>query len=172
MLFFHGLLTVFLIGIFFYDLTRYLIPNWMTAVILLLWPAMLLLTPTLPEDFILWKALLVALVVFIVGIGIFVMRWAGGGDVKLLAALSLWTGTKCTFEFIAFTSILGGILVLACLLMRPVAARFVKPENAAALPRILRYKEPVPYGVAITVAFLFLLWTGEIPGLPLSPGMM
>lgn len=166
MLFFHGLLTVFLIGIFFFDLTRYLIPNWIVATLLALWPAMLLVTPEWPEGLVIWQSVAVALAVFVFGILVFVMRWAGGGDVKLLAVLGLWTGTHSIAEFLIFTGLLGGVLVVVCLLLRPVAGRFVPAEKAASLPRVLCEDEPVPYGVAITIAFLLLLWGGDIPGLP------
>lgn len=172
MLFFHGLLTVFLIGIFFFDLTKYLIPNWMTGTIILLWPAMLLVSPSWPEGVVIWQSLAIALLVFVVGILIFVMRWAGGGDVKLLAALALWTGTHCTIEFLVYTGLWGGVLVFFCLLARPIAGYFVPVEKAASLPRILRYKEPVPYGVAISISFLSLLWMGEIPGLPVDYNLL
>lgn len=168
MLIFHGLLTVFLVGIFFYDLTRYLIPNWMTAVILALWPAMLWFTPALPEGFVIWHSLVLMLMVFLAGIIVFTMRWMGGGDIKLITVLSLWTGTQASVEFLVYMALMGGGLVLLTLLLRRIAARFVPVEKAASLPRILRDREPVPYGIAITLAFLLLLWKGMIPGLPVA----
>lgn len=166
MLLFHWVLTVLLVAVFFYDLTRYIIPNWINATLLALWPVMLLVSPTFPEGFVFWHSLLVFLVVFGVGIIIFMFGFSGGGDVKLLAVLSLWTGTQSTILLLLFMSLLGGGLAVGCLLIRPIVAKFTPIEKAASLPRILRYKEPVPYGIAIALAFLYLVWTGQVAGLP------
>lgn len=168
MLFFHGLLTVFLVGIFFYDLTRYIIPNWMSAVLLALYPAMLLSTPALPEGFSVWVSLLVFLVVFAIGIAVFALKWMGGGDVKLLAVLALWTGKEAVAELFIYTGMLGGVMALALLTARPLAGRMVPVEKAERIPRVLRHREPLPYGLAITAAFLIILWMGGIPGLPVE----
>lgn len=166
MLLFHGMLTIVLVVIFFYDLIRYIIPNWTVAILLALWPVMLFAAPSFPEGFVFWHSLLVFAGVFALGVVLFALRVTGGGDVKLLAVLSLWTGTYATVELIVFMALLGGGLAVGCLMMRPVAAKFIPAEKAASVPRILRYKEPVPYGIAITLAFGYLLWTGQVPGLP------
>jgi len=165
MLIFALILTIFLLGIFFYDLTRYLIPNWMNGILLLLYPVFLLSHPPFPAGFSVWYSLVAFAAVFILGIGIFVMRWAGGGDVKLLAVLSLWTGKEAVASFLLYTGLLGGVLALALLMIRPLAGRVYKTKEASEIPRFLQYNAPVPYGLAITVAFLILLWTNEIPGL-------
>jgi len=162
------IVTALLVAIFFFDLARYIIPNWSVAALLVLWPVALLMAPTLPEGFVWWQSLIVFAVVFAVGLGIFVLGLSGGGDVKLLAVLALWTGTQSTLELIAFMALLGGLLAVACLLIRPIVAKFVAVEKAASLPRILRYKEPVPYGIAITLAFLYLLWNGQVAVLPVA----
>lgn len=167
MLLFHWMLTALLVIIFFYDLIRYIIPNWTVGTLLVLWPVMLLISPTFPEGFVFWHSLLVFGAVFLVGFWLFSKRVTGGGDVKLLAVLSLWTGTQSTVELITFMALLGGGMAMLCLLTRPVAAKFIPAEKAASVPRILRYKEPIPYGIAITLAFGYLLWKGLIPGLPL-----
>lgn len=168
MLILPWIVTALLVAIFFYDLVRYIIPNWAVGVLLVLWPVALLLAPAVPEGFVWWHSLIVFAVVFAVGLGIFVLGLAGGGDVKLLAVLALWTGTHATFELVAYMALLGGLLAVACLLIRPIVAKFVAVEKAASLPRILRYKEPVPYGIAITLAFLYLLWNGQVAGLPVA----
>src|SRR5690606_15587033 len=160
------LLTVFLVGIFFYDLTRYIIPNWMSAVLLLLYPAMLAFTPALPEGFSLWVSLLVFLAVFAGGVAIFALKWMGGGDVKLLAVLALCTGKEAVLELLVFTGLLGGVMSLLLMMVRPAVGRYVPVEKLEQVPRVLRHGEPLPYGLAITVSFLVLLWMGDIPGLP------
>lgn len=166
MLLFHAVLTLFLLGIFYFDVTRYIIPNWICGVLLALYPAMILMTPDLPENFSVLWSVGAFLIVFAVGVAIFALRWAGGGDVKLLAVLALWTGREATFEFVLYTALLGGLLGVVLIISRPCIGRMVAPEKLESIPRVLRHGEPLPYGLAITVAFLILLWMGKIPGLP------
>lgn len=166
MLFFHAVLTLFLLAVFYFDLTRYIIPNWICGVLLALYPAMLLMTPeTISLHDVLWSVGM-CLLVFAVGVGIFALKWAGGGDVKLLAVLALWTGREATLELVVFTGILGGALALFLIIARPIVGRFVPIEKLESIPRVLRHEEPLPYGLAITVSFLILLWNGDVPGLP------
>jgi hypothetical protein len=40
-----------------------------------------------------------------------------------------------------------------------------KLKNPPPIPRVFTIGEPVPYGVAIAIVFLVLLWTGKIPGI-------
>lgn len=170
MLIFHGLLTVFLIGIFVYDLTRYIIPNWMTAVVLALYPVMWLTTPVMPEGFNIWMSLAIFAAMFAVGAGLFALKWMGGGDVKLLAVLGLWAGAQAAVPFLIYTALLGGLLALSLVPLRGLVGRYMPVEKAKWIPRVLRDKEPLPYGLAITAAFLVLLWMGKIPGLPVAWG--
>src|SRR5688572_13700573 len=93
------ILTIFLMLIFYYDLTSYLIPNWINGLLLVLYPIFLLMSPPFPPIFNAWISLLIFGIVFAVGIAIFMFRWAGGGDVKLLAVLSLWTGKEAIIPF-------------------------------------------------------------------------
>ncbi len=62
----------------------------------------------------------------------------GGGDVKLLAAGSLWLGATGTGGFLMVTVLAGGLLALVFLALR--LARRDGPETA------------LPYGVAIATA--------------------
>lgn len=168
MLFFSAVITLFLLAVIYYDATSYIIPNWISGLLLALFPAMLLMTPSFPANFSPWISLGVFAVVFVFGIGIFMMSWAGGGDVKLLAVLSLWTGIESVAEFLIYTSLLGGAMSLGLLLVRPMAGRLCKTDDPEKLPRILRPREPLPYGVAITFGFLIVLWLGKVPCLPFS----
>lgn len=140
------------------DVMHYVIPNTLNAAILGLYPfaAYLLGLP--------WPmALLAAALVLLVGLGIFALGLMGGGDVKLLVVLTLWTGwTLATPYFLILTVMLGGLLVVAVLIMRFLLPPLYKKRN---LPRLLTKKEPVPYGIAIALAFLLMLWGGDIPGL-------
>lgn len=149
-----------------FDLTRYIIPNWLNGVLLLLYPFMLWMMP----GPVAWGwALLIGAVTFAVGFAMFNFRLIGGGDVKLLAVCALWAGTGASLEFFVYTGLLGGVLSLLLVVTRPAAAWwFSRWKNAPAIPRVLTYREPVPYGLAIAAAFLIVLWLGKIPGLPIG----
>ena len=165
MLIFHGILTLFLAPVIYYDLTRYIIPDWIVGMLLALYPVFLLVAG-FPEGFSAWYSLLSMAVVFGLGAIILALNWTGGGDVKLMTVLALWTGIEAVFPFLLYASILGGALSSALLLLRPAAGKLFHTRKPEALPRILRPGEPVPYGLAIVGGFLLVLWLGQIPGLP------
>jgi prepilin peptidase CpaA len=103
-------------------------------------------------------AALCAAAVFIVGALLFSRGLIGGGDVKLLAAATLWAGPGATLPLLFLTGLLGGVLCL--LLLTPVGALIAAARPTLGDPsegpargakRIL-----VPYGVAIAAAALIV----------------
>ena len=104
-----------------------------------------------------------AMLVF--GIAAFAAGWIGGGDAKLFAAASLWMGHEYIFEYALVTSIFGGVLTLALLLMRRVPL----PSGLAGQSWITRLHDAgkgVPYGVAMALAVLVVYpRTGWFQGL-------
>jgi prepilin peptidase CpaA len=157
-------LTVLMLLVLYFDITSYIIPNWLVGLVLVFYVSLLLFSPV-PVD---WKAGGMAfLVAFFLGFLMFSAKLMGGGDVKLLAACCLWTGFQALPEYLIYTSLLGGVLAFGLLLGRPVigyyAARYRKSETP--LPRVFLHGEPVPYGVAIAGAFLAVLWMGKLPGI-------
>ena len=93
------LLTVFgvlMAAAAFEDFRRLTIPNLVPAALCLLWPAYAFATaPSL------YDALTAAgcgVAVFLVGAVMFARGWLGGGDVKLLAAVTLWAGPVSRFD--------------------------------------------------------------------------
>ena len=166
-------LTLLLLAVMVFDATRYIIPNWLVGVLVLLYPTLWIVSPM---ALVWWPNILggpvIALAMFAVGYLLFVLRSMGGGDVKLLAVLGLWTGTVAALEFLIYTAILGGVLSVVLYFTRPVfvwydAQRVKAGKPAIAIPKIFTVGEPVPYGIAIAGAFLWLLWHGCIPGLGL-----
>lgn len=157
--FFALCLTLMLLGVVRYDLTRYIIPNSLNMAIFMLYlPAIYFLKLDAVSG------LMAAGAVLLVGFGIFALGFMGGGDIKLLVALSLWTGfgEKLAY-FLILTCLLGGVLsVVAIVLRAAFAPMWPKLFPTIAIPRILLRGEPVPYGIAIACAFLVLLWTGEV----------
>jgi prepilin peptidase CpaA len=85
------------------------------------------------------------------GVLLFERGILGGGDVKLLAAIALWTGFSDLPLLLLITGLAGGALALAHLspLHRLMPAR----TAAAPLGEDLRsrLRRPVPFGVAIAL---------------------
>ncbi len=99
-----------------------------------------------------WAHAVAPVVMFIAGLALFHGGWMGGGDVKLLTAVSVWTGFAGLGVFLVWTAIAGGVLVIQLLLLRALPL----PEDA---PRVLQRGAPVPYAVAIgagAIMWLFL----------------
>jgi prepilin peptidase CpaA len=96
----------------------------------------------------------VALVSLIVLAGFFALRWMGGGDVKLLAALALWVQPALFLQLIIAMAIIGGALTLAF--------------GAWHITRRERDRLAIPYGVAIAAAALLVIGQTYLPQLQQS----
>ncbi|MEQ9042563.1 MAG: prepilin peptidase [Alphaproteobacteria bacterium] len=133
----------------FYD---YLIPNRISVAAGLLF-AVHAFTGVPAVDWI--GTLLTAGTVFLVGATMFVFRLIGGGDVKLMSAVSLWAGPEQILDFLLITALAGGFVSLAMMttlrLYRPGPA-----ETMATLPRFSLRKQYVPYGIAIAIGGFFV----------------
>jgi prepilin peptidase CpaA len=145
------------------DTTRYTIPNWLVGALLLLYPVMLAVAQAPKPD---WKTgLVIGVVVFALGFIIFILKVMGGGDIKLMTVLGIWAGREGIFQFLTMVALLGGALALILWTTRKVLPHFVDKSQSRPLPRILVDDNMVPYGVAIAIAFLILLWTDKVPGI-------
>ncbi|GLR07764.1 peptidase A24 [Mixta theicola] len=82
-----------------------------------------------------------AILIFIIGFVLFYVRVIGGGDVKLMALLALFMPEKMLTDFLLLTAFIGGAIVLFGLIF---------------FRRQIR-EHGVPYGVAISLAFIFLI---------------
>ena len=91
-------------------------------------------------------------VVFGVGAAAFAIGALGGGDVKLLAAVSLFAGPLLLSGFLIITAIVGGLLGLAVLAGAPIG----RPAMAGAGPLRARLRSGLPYGPAIAVGGLWV----------------
>jgi prepilin peptidase CpaA len=156
-----GIYLIFsMLAVIWLDVTRYIIPNWLVGSVLALYPLVVFMSPVALD----WQMALAALgIVFAVGYVFFIMRWMGGGDIKLIIACSLWVGLGHLVDFIFVLSIIGGAFSLALLFLRK-AMPHIPNKSGKALPRVLQVGAPVPYGVAIAAAFLLLMWQGQIQG--------
>jgi prepilin peptidase CpaA len=137
-----GLLAAALLACCWWDLRTRTIPNWLNlAIALLAIPFWLALGLTFWPEMALRIG--VAFVAFWVFAAAFAMGAMGGGDVKLIAALSLWLHWQQVLVVIFLMSLAGGVLTLGYLIRHKLAKREEKLE--------------IPYGVAIAFGGLWLI---------------
>lgn len=148
------------------DIVKYRIPN---AIVIFLCVAFVATAIGTHADlwFWLWH-FLGFLTAFAFGILAWHVRLMGGGDIKLIAALGLWTGLYLLPVLLIVIALAGGGVTVVLLIVRAGAQRCL--ARPARLPPILRRGEPVPYGVAIALGGLLVM--PEIPMLaPLFSGL-
>lgn len=96
---------------------------------------------------------LCAIAVFGVGALAFALGALGGGDVKLLAAASLFAGPGLLLDFLTVTALAGGVLAAAILAGVPIGPAL--PGRDGTLRTKLR--SGLPYGPAIAVGGLWVV---------------
>jgi len=145
----------------FEDFRRLVIPNQLTILLSVLWPIYFAFSPSLYGAL---GAIGCAVAVFLVGAVLFARGWLGGGDVKLLAAATLWAGPADTPALLMLTAVLGGGLALFLLMpfgsQMSLAARAMLGQPA--IPAESGLAAPVPYGVAIAGAALIVVLSPHI----------
>jgi prepilin peptidase CpaA len=90
--------------------------------------------------------------VFTVGTAAFATGALGGGDVKLLAAVSLFAGPARLVDFLTITALVGGVLGIAILAGAPIG----QPAGAGGTTLRARLRSGLPYGPAIAAGGLWL----------------
>tara|TARA_R110002126_G_scaffold291600_1_gene454154 strand:+ start:52235 stop:52780 length:546 start_codon:yes stop_codon:yes gene_type:complete len=134
----------------FTDMFTMTIPNRVSIILVV---AFALIAPMTGMSWLLYgQHFLAALVVFVVGFGLFGIGVMGGGDAKLLSATSLWFGWNMQLlEFMVLVSAFGGVLTLIILMMR--SDRFaVYIGRVGLIGYLTNPKLGVPYGIAVACA--------------------
>ncbi len=131
-----------------HDVSTMTIPNWVSILLAALFvPAAM--AAGLSFEQIGWH-LVFGAGVLIACAGLFYLNVFGGGDAKVIAAASLWTGLGASAPFVMGMAIAGG--ALAGLL---IALRRMKIQTKKAwLARLLSPEEGAPYAVAIAIGAL------------------
>lgn len=73
------------------------------------------------------SAMATSLLVLGIGVLIWMRGWLGAGDVKLLAALSLWAGPDLVLPMLLVTALVGGLLALMQLWYRSYSYMILLP---------------------------------------------
>jgi prepilin peptidase CpaA len=109
-----------------------------------------------------------AVIVFAAATGCWMMRWMGGGDVKLLGAAALMVPPAQVPAMLVLIALAGGVLTLPYLAARHrlrapatrrpanMLARIVRTER-----RRLRQGGPLPYAVAIAAGVGVVIFQGS-----------
>ena len=159
---------VLLLAAAFTDLTRYRIPNVLVVAIVVAfaigaafnfsWPALA------------WSGAAGG-GMFLLGAGLFAFGLFGGGDVKLIAAMALWTGVADLPRFLFVMSAAGGLLGAIWLVRRRLrSAPAVSPASSGLATPAATIPNRIPYGVAIAVAGLdFFLTSPHSPLMQVWP---
>lgn len=88
----------------------------------------------------------VAIAVFALFAGLFVLRMMGGGDVKMIAALALWLPIDALLIMLVVMALAGGAITAFILIRQRFRPNEARPE--------------VPYGVAIAIGGLWVVANG------------
>jgi len=139
------------------DVARLIIPNWVSLAMLAAFPVFALAAGMPLREFGLHLAFGAGALV--VGYFMFAANVIGGGDAKLFAAATVWTGFVAFIPFLFGTVIAGGILALALLAARQFVAQ--AETNLPFVNRLLTGQSGIPYGVAIMAGGLL-----AIPSIP------
>ena len=100
------------------------------------------------------------LAALVIGMVMFALRWVGGGDAKLFAAVSLWLGWVAIPTFVVATALAGGGLAVLLLSVRSAPLRPIVLLGPSWVVRLAEPGEGIPYGVAIAI--------GAIAAFPLT----
>ncbi len=141
-----------------HDIVARTAPDWAAVVLLASGLALRLIYGNL------LPGLAIGLLVFVLAAVCWRLGWMGGGDVKLLAAASVFVPPGQALPFILAVTLSGGVLALLYL----VAQRFVAPPSSVRphtlWGRALRAERwrirrggPLPYACAIAVGGLLVL---------------
>jgi len=146
-----------------YDASRFIIPNWLNGLLVVLYPLWVWQAPHAVD----WQSGLgFFAILLLTGIVLHMFKLFGAGDGKLLAACGLYCGiTPAGFQLVLYMAILGGALALVLIVMRYLAPMLAPKLGCHTLPRLLTMGEPVPYGLAIAGSFLIMLWSARLPGM-------
>ncbi len=133
------------------DIRAYRIPNWTSALAALSFLPYALTTGA-DASVCAWHAGTGG-AALLVGFALFAFGTFGGGDAKLLAAVSLWAGPRHELIVLFVIAVAGGVLALAILLFR----RFPLAKRLSGWKQMHSGEKGIPYGVAIAVGAVALI---------------
>ncbi|HVA14149.1 MAG TPA: prepilin peptidase [Stellaceae bacterium] len=136
------------------DLVSLRIPNWLTGALALAFPvAALIAEHAVAGHSIDWLSHIEAGAAVLVGAAIlFACRMLGGGDVKLLAAMALWSGLHLILPLLFLVALIGGVFALVVLGLRQPLVQASILATLRRAPAFIHSRMPIPYGIPIAIA--------------------
>jgi prepilin peptidase CpaA len=104
--------------------------------------------------------MMVGSIFFLAGFAMFAFGWLGGGDAKLMAAISLWFGWADAFPFILSTTLFGA--ALGAVLMFGGQLAPVKIRTSVFGMRLFQGGKDMPYGLALAAGALYTWPSSQI----------
>lgn len=139
---------ILLIYAAWHDISTMTIPNWVSIVLAIAFvPAAVAAGLSMEQ---IGMHLVFGACVLIGCAVLFYLNVFGGGDAKVIAAASLWTGLAASAPFVMGMAIAGGVLAGVLIVMRRMKMKSTKPW----LNRLMSPEEGAPYAVAIAVGAL------------------
>ena len=128
------------------DIYEFKIPNWISILLIVAYPAAGLAVGASPQTMI--EGFLIGAGALALGFGLYAGRVIGGGDAKLVAATAPWLGAGALGPFLFLTAVTGLGLAIVMMMFRKMP---VLPIYAHApwLIELHQRKKDLPYGVAI-----------------------
>lgn len=148
--------AIALLAAAWHDARSFRIPNIYCLIILLLFPAMALTAPEgVPIN---WTHnIAIFAIVLAAGMALNHFKLLGGGDAKLIAALSLWPGPSYILQLLFFIAIAGGLMVL-CLAFLEVFQKMKSSKDSHQKQSTKEFaKTPMPYGIPIFIGGIVML---------------
>ena len=131
-----------------HDVSTMTIPNWVSIVLGLAFIPAAFAAGLSPEQ--IGMHLVFGAGVLILCAVLFYLNVFGGGDAKVIAAVSLWTGLAASAPFVMGMAIAGGVLAAVLIVLR----RMKVSSDKAWLKRLMSPEEGAQYAVAIAIGAL------------------
>jgi prepilin peptidase CpaA len=131
------------------DVRHRRIPNWTVLALIALFAMMAIALGGKG----LVSALAAAAVAFVVSVGLYALRFVGAGDSKLITAVALFAGLGYLPLLAVGTTLTGGVIAAASFISRPTRAMVMVTLRGKG-----DWGRGIPYGVAIAVGGLLVIW--------------
>ena len=128
------------------DMNTLRISNGDNAALFILYPIYLSFTPAVPDVL---TAIGIAVLVLLIGFLLFAKGLIGGGDVKMLTAVSLWAGPELMGAFLLITAGAGGVLAVVMISRFHLEAAVLAHRCGAVRLSEAITSRAMPYGAAI-----------------------
>jgi len=116
-----GLYIILHLLIALYDFSFYRVPNLFLGALLVLYG---LYVPFYVSMGQLTTELIVFAIVFVIGFGLYALKYIGAGDAKYIAVASIWVGYPGVLYLLLYVSVMGGLLAVLYLFLPDHLARF------------------------------------------------